>query len=99
MQAEKMEVFCMNLECGDPEVHTGALSHLESRKYRRMNYMGSRVINPAKAIAKTLLKKPSVPRGKYHFFSCPVCGSKRVFLERKGLVVEMDKETASLIAA
>ena len=98
MKAEKMEVFCMDIECGDPEVHTGALAHHETRKCRRMNYMGSREISTAITVAKTLLKKAAPPQGKYHFYSCPVCGAERVFHGYKGLIDEVDKEAARLVA-
>lgn len=97
MDVEKLEVFCMNIQCGDPEVHAGALSQHETRKYRKMNYMGSKEINPVKVLAGTLFNKPVPPQGKYHFYSCPVCGAERVFHEAKDLINEVDKETVKLL--
>ena len=97
MDAEKMEVFCTNIQCGDPEVHAGTLTQLETRKYRKMNYMGSKEISPVKVLTSTMLNKPVPQQGKYHFYSCPVCGAKRVFHETKGLITEVDPETAKLL--
>jgi hypothetical protein len=98
MDAEKTEVFCENIQCGDPEVHTGGLVQHETRKYRRMNYMGSKEIKPVKVIANMLLSRPSLPKGQYHYYSCPVCGAERIFHEYKGLFTEIDKDKAKLVA-
>ena len=98
MDPEKMEVFCTNIECGDTEVRPDLLSPTEARRYRRMTYMGKREIGPGRVVKGLLLNKPAPPPGRYHFFSCPVCGSKRAFHEYKGLVREVDNETAKLVA-
>ena len=98
MDAEKMEVFCMNIQCGDPEVHTGGYVNTETRKYRRMSYMGKKEIKPAQVIVNTLLRRQVSPKGQYHFYSCPVCGAERYFHESNGLFTEIDKDKAKLVA-
>ena len=98
MDAEKLEVYCTNIKCGDPEVHADTLSQHETRKYRRMSYMGSKEIKTIKVIANTLFNKPVPPQGKYHFYSCPVCGAKRVYHEANELFTEVDKDIAKLLA-
>jgi len=97
MDAEKLEVFCTNIQCGDPEVHAGTLTQHETRKYRRMSYMGSKEIKTVNVIANKLFNKPVPPQGKYHFYSCPVCGAKRVYHEANELFTEVDKDTAKLL--
>ncbi len=98
MDAASLEVFCTNIQCGDSEVHADALSQHETRKYRKMSYMGSKEIKTVNVIANKLFNKPDPPQGMYHFYSCPVCGAKRVYSENKGLLAEVDKDTAKLLA-
>ncbi|TAL27398.1 MAG: hypothetical protein EPN94_01530 [Nitrospirae bacterium] len=55
--------------------------------------MGKKEVKAAAAVAKYLLHKKAQPRGAYHLYQCPVCGSRRVFHESEGLTKEVDPKT------
>lgn len=84
MNPASLEVFCPNLDCGDSYI-AGALLPRESRRHRRMNYMGRKRIGFGFAVVESLVRKqvdpnlPALPPGVYHLFQCPVCGRERVF--------------------
>ena len=92
MNAENMEVYCKNLNCADPEIHTSPFTNpVASRKYRRMNYMGARKLGILKkAFISAVMDDDEVssafPVGLYHFYQCPVCGEERMYVERNGLL-------------
>ena len=93
MSGESLEVYCPNKACGEPEIHSDLTGHSETVKYRKMNYMGKKEVGAASVMAGYVLKKQPLPRGIYHLYQCPVCGSKRVFHESKGLTKEVDAKT------
>lgn len=92
MEAEKLEVFCKNPGCGDPEVHSGYISHHETRKYRRMNYMGKRDISIGRMLASFYISNKYEPSGQLYLFQCPVCGSNRVYNYYDGWLKELEPE-------
>lgn len=90
MKGESLEVYCQNKECGEPEVHKDIIGDHETKRYRRMNYMGSREVNPAVAAVKHLLARETPPSGMYFLYQCPVCGAKRAYHGSGGMVTEVD---------
>ena len=93
MNAENLEIYCKNLECGDQEVYTN--HHGEpviSRKYRRMNYMGVREVGLLKTLLMRGTTNYNYPRGKFHRYQCPVCGIQRVYFENGDALSEIKDE-------
>jgi len=90
MRGDSLEVYCPNKECGEPEVHSDITGHHETPKYRRMNYMGKKEIKISAIVANYVLNKETRPKGTYHLYQCPVCGTRRAFHESEGLTKEVD---------
>jgi hypothetical protein len=84
MDPRTFEVFCSNLECGDPQVYPGGLMPLESRKHRRMNYMGKASKLRAVLSEQPLERHGTSIIGTYHRYQCPVCGRERIFWQFLG---------------
>lgn len=81
MIGENLEVFCKNINCGDPDLFGG-------RRHRRMNYMGSYDLGSGMAILVRLVHNSRARAGVYYLYECPVCGANRAYSYRNGLLIE-----------
>ena len=93
MDPSSLEIFCKNAQCGDPEIHTSMLApSVESRRFRRMNYMGSANFGFGKRLLLGIISDENEwrpPMGEYHLYQCPVCGAERFFVKRGDLLSEV----------
>lgn len=96
MNPASLEVYCTNEKCGDSEVDTDiSVPGAQSRKHRRMNYMGKRRIGAARSFLSSLVMFQfdpgvhSLPLGKYHIFQCSVCSRERIYREHGEQLTEV----------
>jgi len=91
MNPAEFVVYCPNQQCGDPVSASGIVA-VESRKYRKMNYIGNVDVGfVKKAMFAFLHPNKLQPRlGEHHGYKCPVCGNEKVFVERNGAFIEIE---------
>jgi len=96
MNPESLEVYCTNGNCDDRGVDTGVSDPTtQSRRHRRMNYMGKRRISAARSFLSGLVMFQfdpglhSLPAGKYHIFQCSVCHRERIYREQGNQLTEV----------
>jgi len=93
---QSLKVYCSDITCGDELWTSTGPVPIKSRRHRRMSYVGSRRVGLASLALRSVFDPgTSVEMGTYHIYSCPVCGSEAVYLDRHGIKRRVDNIPAN----
>ena len=84
---QALQVFCQNIGCGTEKLNTMKRISVAERRHRRMMYAGSHTLGYLDLLFGSIFREYDFPEsGTYHFYSCPVCGTETIYLEKRGVI-------------
>ncbi len=83
---QTLQVYCPNISCGTEKLNTMKRISVAERRHRRLMYAGSHTIGYLDLLLGVFREYDFPESGTYHFYSCPVCGSETIYLEKRGVL-------------
>ena len=83
---QTLQVYCPNIGCGTERLNTMKRISVAERRHRRLMYAGSHTIGYLDLLLGVFREYDFPEPGTYHFYSCPVCGSETIYLEKRGVL-------------